>query len=112
MVFLKKTHYRRINGGSFLVKCDSCDAGDFAGFYSARIVDTSSSHERTLFTFWDADVGSGIRMEWRWSDDSRALRLKGETRGFAYRNPRGEPFAFDLLYLVEDDRMFRVAEDG
>ena len=96
----------------FLVKCDSCAAGDFAGFYSARVVDTSSSQERILFTFWDADVGSGIRMGWRWSDDSRALRLKGETRGFAYRRPQGEPFAFDLLYLVEDDRMFRVTEDG
>ena len=96
----------------FVVKCDNCDDVYAAGFYSARVVDTSSAQERILFTFWDADVGSGIRLGVRWSDDSGALRLKGETRGFTYRNQQGEPFAFDLIYLVEDNRIFRLNEAG
>ena len=84
----------------------------YSGFYSARVVDTASSQQRILFTLWDADPGSGLRLGGRWSDDSEALRLKGETRGFANRNQRNEPFAFDLIYLVEDDRIFRVTEGG
>ena len=96
----------------FVVKCDNCDDDFGGGFHSARVVDTSSMKERLLFTFWDADVGSGIRLVVRWSDDSEALRLKGETAGFTYRGHQGTPFAFALIYLVEDDRIFRVKEDG
>ena len=84
---------------------------DDAGFYRAMLLDTRSQQERILFTFWDADPFSGFSLGTRWSDDSKALRLKGKTRGFRYHFTKDEPFEFDLIYLADDDEMFSLDEE-
>jgi len=80
------------------------------GFYSLRLRDTESGDSRILFTLWDADVGSGVRANVRWSSDGKALQIQGDTRGFSYE-PRPDAMkyeSFNLLYLVEEDKILSI----
>lgn len=81
-----------------------------SGFYSAKLLDIGSGQKRVLFTLWDADVGSGCKLGVRWSSDSKALRLAGQTRGFNYWIRKDEPFDFDFIYMVDIDKMFRLPD--
>jgi hypothetical protein len=81
---------------------------DLAGFYAAKLLNMSSGQSRTLFTFWDADVGSGFRLRIAWSRDSKAIRFRGQTRGFAYHHPKDEPFDFDFINVLPDSTMYSM----
>ena len=86
---------------------------DIAGFYSLSMEETDSGNVHTLFTFWDADVGSGYRLSVRWSNESKAIQLKGDTRGFSYSNDSNLEYeSFNFVYLVEDKRLFSMPTNG
>lgn len=82
-----------------------------AGFYSLRLRNSNSGDSRVLFTLWDADVGSGVRANVRWSKDGKALQISGDTRGFSYE-PLPDPMkyeSFNYIYLVEEDKIYSVS---
>lgn len=81
-----------------------------AGFYSLRLRKKDSGDSRVLFTLWDADVGSGVRANARWSKDGKALQLSGDTRGFSYEPlPEAMKYeSFNFIYLVEEDKIYSV----
>jgi hypothetical protein len=92
-----KVIWERINSDSAL-----------ADFYVLKIQEEASKNNHTLFTFWDADVGSGARLVTYWASDSKAVRLKGDTRGFRYEgvngNTREQPF--DFIYLLDRNALY------
>ncbi len=77
-------------------------------FFSLRLQDHTTTKQRLLFTLWDADPGSGICFTARWSNDAKALELKGDTRGFNYDTPRTAMTceSFDYIYLVDEDNFY------
>lgn len=77
-----------------------------AGFYALKVQNNSSKNSRTLFTLWDADVGSGARVRLRWTPDSKAVRLTGDTRGFNYNNPNEKYQSFDYVYLIDTAMLY------
>lgn len=77
-----------------------------AGFYAVKIHNESSKNGRTLFTIWDAEVGSGARLRLRWTSDSKAVRLKGDTRGFDYNHPNQKYQSFDYIYLIDSAQLY------
>ena len=81
-----------------------------SGYCRAKILDVRSGQERVLFILWDADPGSGCSLGVRWSSDSKALHLAGETRGFGYWSLNSEPFDFDFIYMIDIDKMFRLSQ--
>ena len=79
------------------------------GFMLLKLLNMSFWRQsRTLFTFWDADVGSGFRLGMAWSRDSKAIRFRGQTRGFAYHYPKDEPFEFDFINVLPDSTMYSM----
>ena len=78
------------------------------GFYGVTLVDAASGQGRPILSLWEADAGSGIDLNVRWSADSRAVRLVGRTQGF--RRYGGEFREFDILYLVNDDRYLNLCK--
>ena len=85
-----------------------------ACFYSLRLRGNNSTESRILFTLWDADVGSGVRANVRWSKDGKALQIDGDTRGFSYE-PTPDPMKFDpfnFVYMVEEDKLYAVPSKG
>jgi hypothetical protein len=85
-----------------------------AGFYSLRLRGNNSKESRILFTLWDADVGSGVRANVRWSKDGKALQINGDTRGFSYQ-PTPDAlkyYSFNFIYMVEEDKLYSLPSEG
>lgn len=84
------------------------DKDQGAGFYVLKIQEEASKNSCTLFTFWDADVGSGARLVTHWTSDSKAVRLKGDTRGFRYEGVNGSTREqpFDFIYLIDTATLY------
>ncbi len=76
--------------------------GGQTGFYGVELVELESNQRRPILSLWEADSGSGVLINVRWSADSRAIRLKGSTRG--YHRHGGEFRNFDILYVVNHNR--------
>ena len=79
-------------------------------FYSLQLQNNELSDMRIIFTLWDADVGSGVRAQVRWSNDGKALHISGDTRGFNYE-PWPAPLKyqpFQFIYLIEDDKLYSL----
>ncbi len=51
---------------------------DEFGHYSLVIIDLDNLQIRKLFSFWEADPGSGISFHSNWSADSKALEFYGD----------------------------------
>lgn len=81
-------------------------------FFRLRLRNTTSGDSRLLFTFWAADIGSGVRASVRWSKDGNALQINGDTKGFSYEPiPEAGPSkleSFNFIYLVDKDKMYSV----
>jgi hypothetical protein len=94
-----KAIWERINSDSAL-----------AGFYVLKLQEEASKNNHTLFTFWDADVGSGARLVTYWATDSKAVRLKGDTRGFRYEGVNGSTREqpFDFIYLIDTATLYKT----
>lgn len=92
----------------FFFEEDYRDSFGSAGFFSLRLRDNATTKQRILFTLWDADPGSGVCVSARWSGDAKALKLKGDTRGYNYENPRTHSTyeSFDFIYLVDEDKLY------
>jgi len=76
--------------------------GGQTGFYGVELVELESNQRRPILSLWEADSGSGVLINVRWSADSRAVRLKGSTQGY---HRHGSEFRnFDILYVVNDNR--------
>jgi hypothetical protein len=83
-------------------------------FHSLRLKNLQSGTDQILFTLWDADPGSGIRYIARWSTDSKALQITGETQGFSSTPPARnlEYDSFNFIYTVEDDELFALPKEA
>jgi hypothetical protein len=96
------------NRWKFLLEREISNLGG-SGYCRAKIIELGSGHERVLFTFWDADPGSGCLLGARWSSDSKAIHLAGETPAFGYWSLKSHPFDFHFIYLVDTDKIFRLS---
>ena len=81
---------------------DESLTGQQTGFYGVELVEQASGRRRPILSLWEADTGSGILLNVRWSSDSRAVRLSGATKGF--RRHHHEFGTFNLVYLIDSDR--------
>lgn len=70
-----------------------------ASYYSLHLWEADSDRTPALISLHEADPGSGRSFSYRWSGDSRAFLLSGETAGFERRKPA--PRSLKLLYLLE-----------
>lgn len=81
---------------------------EIGDFYALKLQEKSAKNGRTLFTLWDADVDAGARFRISWTPDSKAVRLKIDTRGFDYNNPN-PPLtykSFDYIYVADTATLY------
>jgi hypothetical protein len=100
---LENDHLKSPDGKLMLALThDESLTGQQTGLYGVELVEQASARRHPILSLWEADAGSGILINVRWSADSRAVRLKGATKGF--RRHHRQFGTFDLLYLVDTDR--------
>jgi len=105
---LEADHLRSPDGTLVLALThDESLTGQETGFYGVELVEMGSGLRHPLLSLWEADAGSGLLINVRWSADSRAVRLKGATKGF--RRHQRQFQMFDLLYLVGSDRFIDLS---
>lgn len=85
--------------------------------YSLHVIELESRNVGTLFSMWEVDVGSGLSLHYRWSQDSKALEIKG--RVGLQKGPE-QPNSYEerqqllmyreirWLYLLEGDRLYNL----
>ena len=100
---LERDHLRSPDGEFTLALThDESLTGQQTGFYGVELVEQRSGRRRPILSLWEADAGSGILLNVRWSSDSRAVRLSGATKGF--RRQHREFVTFNLVYVIDSDR--------
>ncbi len=80
-----------------------------AGYYSIHVWDFATGRVDTILSLREADEGSGQSFDYRWSDDSQAVEIKGVTSGFERRKPV-PPKEFNLIYLVNQQKVYEPKE--
>ncbi len=75
-----------------------------AGYYSIHVWVDDESEPRAILSLREADEGSGRSFVMRWTSDSAAIQVVGRTGGFARR--KREPSDFDLIYVVDEEKMY------
>jgi hypothetical protein len=80
------------------------------GFYELRLRDQSTGKSMELLSLWESDGGSGPAVRVGWSADSQAARIVGSTVGFRRRGQTSSQFQFDLLYVVQDERLYNIGQ--
>ncbi len=105
---LEADHLRSPDGTLVLALThDESLTGQETGFYGVELVEVGKGLRHPLLSLWEADAGSGVLINVRWSADSRAVRLRGATKGF--RRYERQFQTFDLLYLVGSDRFIDLS---
>lgn len=74
------------------------------GSHSLHILDVATDEVRNLASLTEGDPGSGISFDYAWSDDSRALGLRGRLHGH-----RGDVV---LIYTLDSDRFWDASRHG
>ena len=82
-------------------------ANGFAGFHSLLISNVETGRSKRLFSLLEADPGSGISFQYRWSRDSRALLIAGATQGFTRFGPKRYR-SLRIVYLVDSEQLYDV----
>jgi len=77
-----------------------------SGFYSLHIWNFETDEISTALSLHESDPGSGRSFKYRWSEDSRALRLIGPSAGFARRKP--ERLDLNHLLIVGAPGLFQL----
>ena len=83
-----------------------------SSFHSLHLWSFDSGEIETVVSLHESEPGGGRSFEYRWSRDSRALYLSGDSAGFERRNPqrrtlnhlhiRGVPGLYDLNRTSQD----------
>jgi len=81
-----------------------------AGFHSLHMWVVGAACIDDVISMWESDPGSGTSWYCHWSADSKALNIRGTSRGF-YRDRQHYQQEFNLLYVVEDKRMFSLPRE-
>ena len=78
-----------------------------AGYYSIHLWSADDHDPKAILSLREADEadeGSGPSFDLRWTDDSAAVQVVGRTGGFERR--KREPSDFNLIYMVDEDKMY------
>jgi len=74
--------------------------------HSIHVWDLETGKTETVLSLTEADPGSGASFDYRWSGDSRALRISGGAGGFVARS--AEPRELNLIYLLAEKAIYSV----
>lgn len=77
------------------------------GFHSLHVWERGTHAMGTICSLWEADPGSGISFQYRWSNDSMALHLTGETQGFSRAKMDGYT-QLNLIYLANQKELVQL----
>ena len=75
-----------------------------AGYYSIHLWSADDREPRAILSLREFDEGSGRSFDLRWTADSAAIQVVGRTGGFERR--KREPSDFNLIYMVDEDKMY------
>ncbi len=76
------------------------------GYCSLHVWDFTTGAVETVLSLREADPGSGRSFDYRWSNDSQALFITGETGGFERRKPGRR--AINLIHLPGDPLIYEA----
>ena len=75
-----------------------------AGYYSIHLWSADDRDPKAILSLREFDEDSGRSFNLRWTSDSAAIQVAGRTGGFERR--KREPSDFNLIYLVDEDKMY------
>jgi len=79
-------------------------ANGFSGFHNVLVYKAKEGRSTRVLSLWEADPGSGTSFSCRWSDDSRALIITGQARG--WESLAAVSTDLHLAFLPETDELF------
>ena len=87
-----------------------------AGYYSIHIWEVESGSAPAILSLREHAERGAQSFSFRWTEDSSAFQIRGRTDGFDRRSSqRGagpDGIAIDLLYVVEDQRLYDLGPEG
>lgn len=81
---------------------------DGSGYYTLHVWDQQTGQILDVSGFWETSTGSGPSWTLIWSDDSKAISIRGDCGGFHRNGSKGRR-VFDLIWLVKERRLFAIA---
>lgn len=77
----------------------------FAACHTLRLID-GDGKSRNIITAREADPGSGLSFSWGWSQDSRAVFIRGQTSGLDCRSDiQGD---LSVIYTTADNSAWSI----
>ncbi len=79
------------------------------GFHSIHVWDSGSGSIDTVMSLWEADPGSGVSFNYRWSTDSRLLLIDGHAvLSHRDHNERADHTALPLVYKTKSMSLYEA----